>query len=98
MRRIADMTSTALNDRGRELGSNLGAALILAAERHGRDREFARELVRIVVREIEVAADRLRMAGLSAPVIEAYRSACREGCVELMRRFACSRAAARRAA
>jgi hypothetical protein len=69
---------------GRDYGSELAAALVLASRRPGADRDMKREMAKIVLREIGVAVNELRRAEYPAAVIAAYDRGCREGVRDLI--------------
>jgi hypothetical protein len=71
---------------GREYGSELAAALVLASRRTGADNEMKREMAKIVLREIGTAVDELRRAEYPSHVIAAYDRGCREGVRDLIER------------
>jgi len=71
---------------GREFGSELAAALVLASRRTGADNQVKREMAQIVLREIGTAIDELRRAEYPLEVVQAYEQGCREGVRDLIER------------
>jgi hypothetical protein len=71
---------------GREYGSELAAALVLASRRSGADTQVKREMAKIVLREIGTAIDELRRAEYPLAVVQAYEHGAREGVRDLIER------------
>jgi hypothetical protein len=71
---------------GREYGSELAAALVLASRRTGADTPMKRDMAKIVLREIGTAIDELRRAEYPFEVVEAYEHGAREGVRDLIER------------
>lgn len=68
-----------IQERGSEFGRELGAALVLAGERAGRDRELMREMTAVAAGEMRKSAEWLRECALPEKLIADYDGACREG-------------------
>jgi hypothetical protein len=71
---------------GREYGSELAAALVLASRRSGADTQVKRDMAKIVLREIGTAIDELRRAEYPLAVVQAYEHGAREGVRDLIER------------
>lgn len=71
---------------GRDYGSELAAALVLASRRSGTDTQVKREMAKIVLREIGTAIDELRRAEYSIEVVQAYEHGARDGVRDLIER------------
>lgn len=71
---------------GREYGTDLAAALVLASRRAGEDIQTKRDMARIVLREIGAAIDELRRAEYPLEVVQAYEHGVREGVRDLIER------------
>ena len=67
-------------EAGAELGEDLAAALVLAAERSDAGNGAKREMARIVLREISRAVEQLHAAGAAEALVNAYERACRAAC------------------
>jgi hypothetical protein len=70
---------TELEERGDEFGRELGAALVLAGEQAGRDRELMREMTAVAANEMRKAVEWLRDGTLPENLIADYERACRNG-------------------
>jgi len=64
---------------GREFGRELAAALVLASEQAGDDRNLTRQMARLVLLQIEGAVRKLRDAAFPRDLLAVYEKACREG-------------------
>ena len=71
---------------GREYGTELAAALVLASRRVGSDTQVKRQMAQIVLREIGIAVDELRRAEYPFEVVQAYEHGAREGVRDLIER------------
>lgn len=71
---------------GRDYGSELAAALVLASRRSDTDTQMKREMAQIVLREIGTAIDELRRAEYPLEVVQAYEQGAREGVRDLIER------------
>ena len=69
---------------GAEYGRELAAAFLLAIRKGARDRALQRQMGQIVVREISIAVDRLRLAAQPASAVAAYEAACRAACSDVL--------------
>jgi hypothetical protein len=79
MNASATVVMSELQQRGDDFGRELAAALILAGERAGRDRDLMREMTAIAAREMRVAVDWLREGNLPERLVNDYERACRNG-------------------
>ncbi len=70
---------TELEERANEFGRELAAALVLAGERAGRDRQMMREMTAVAAREMRKAVEWLREGALPERLVEDYEHACRKG-------------------
>jgi hypothetical protein len=68
-----------IEGRGYEFGRELGAALVLAGDRAGRDRALMHEMTAVAANEMRKSAEWLRECALPEKLIAEYDSACREG-------------------
>ena len=71
---------------GREYGSELAAALVLASRRSGSDNQMKRQMAQLVLREIGTAVDELRRCEYPFEVVQAYEHGAREGVRDLIER------------
>lgn len=68
-----------LEQRGDDFGRELAAALVLAGEKAGRDRNLMREMTAVAANEMRKAVAWLREGELPAKLIAEYERACRKG-------------------
>jgi len=72
------------HELGAEYGRELAAAFLLAIRKGATGRTLQRQMGQIVVREISIAVDRLRLAAQPASVVAAYEAACRTACRDVL--------------
>ncbi len=70
---------TELEERGDAFGRELGAALVLAGEQSGRDRDLMREMTAVAANEMRTAVEWLRDGTLPEKLVADYERACRNG-------------------
>ncbi len=70
---------TELEERGYSFGRELAAALVLAGDRFGRDRQAMREMTAVAAREMRKAVEWLREGELPDPLVADYERSCRTG-------------------
>ncbi len=68
-----------LEQRGDDFGRELGAALVLAGERAGRDGAVMREMIAVAAGEMRKAGAWLRDCAIPDKLIADYDRACRKG-------------------
>lgn len=80
MGELSSISPNQLQQAGKEFGSDLAAALVLAAQGADEDRQLKKQMSQIVLREISASVDCLRGRQLPEALVAVYERACREAC------------------